>query len=150
MEESAWIANRRLIVIGEQIILPCNLFCKEHRGVFDSAIAMERHIVECCKAYYFHLHNIGLIKKKLAQDSTKTAIDQGVCDFAIRQQRPVFPQCGLLSYQLSAGRVSKGAELSCSSCLWLFSAKSHNSSSGEATLVAHPTACHIQAVFSCV
>ena len=55
--------------------------------------------------------------------------------------------CGLPSYLLSQN--AKGAEFSCSSCLWLFSVGPHtsNTRSGEAPLVAHPTACHIQTVF---
>ncbi len=69
------------------------------------------------------------------QEETGAGLPQNdrhcICDFPIGQQRPVL--------RFICWTSCKGCKLSCSSCLWLFSVEKP----GEATLVAHPTACHI-------
>ncbi len=39
---------------------------------FDNTLSMDRHINDVYRASYYHLRNIGLIKKKLTSDALKT------------------------------------------------------------------------------
>ena len=105
--------KQRPIVIGEQIIPPIS--SAKNIGVFfDSAMTMERHIVECCKACYFHLRNIGLIKKKLTQDSIKTVIRAFVIS-RLDSNNALY--CGLPSYLLDKlQRVQNSAARLVSGC----------------------------------
>ena len=43
-------------------------------AVFDQCLCLDRHVASICKAAYFHLRNIGLVRKYLTTNATKTIV----------------------------------------------------------------------------
>ena len=43
--------------------------------IFDSAMNMEQHLNSLCRSGYYHLHNIGHIRRYLTNDATKSFVN---------------------------------------------------------------------------
>ena len=61
------------IKIGEHTISSVHS-ARNIGAIIDSNLSLERHVGSVCKSAFYHLHNIGLVRKFLTTEATKTAI----------------------------------------------------------------------------
>ena len=61
------------IRIGDQVIHAVSSV-RNLGSVFDNHLTMESHVSNTCKSAFFHLHNIGIIRKYLTREVTETLI----------------------------------------------------------------------------
>lgn len=61
------------ITIGDSHVTPSTQV-RNLGVVFDSTMAMDRHVANICRAAYFHLHRIGRIRRYLDQHSAKQLV----------------------------------------------------------------------------
>lgn len=65
--------NPSIINIGDHAISSVQS-ARNIGAIIDKNMSMERHVSSICKSAYFHLYNIGLVRKFLTPDSTKTVV----------------------------------------------------------------------------
>ena len=70
---SKYQADQASINIGDHSILSVP-FALNIGAVIDKHLSLDRHVNSICKTAYFHLRNIGIIRKFLPVDTTKTII----------------------------------------------------------------------------
>ena len=43
-------------------------------AIIDSTLSLEKHVSSICRSAFYHLHNIGLVRKFLSNEAAKTAV----------------------------------------------------------------------------